>query len=672
MSIDISELSIDSRDYLSIYNDLVNAIPDVSQIWKSTDENDIGIILIKLMSMYGDMLSYNHDRAVLEVYPESVQQRKNAVQLFNLLGYKMHWYRSAVCKAYITNNSSVVITIPKYTRFSTIDNNIFYTYIGNKINGNASIYPSSSISSPVELELMQGIPYTPSYLENNVVIPQAISTGVWHSTYDYNLSSDDFVLNNRYYLYSQNIDETSITLVDNNGDEWKQVDNLNTQTNVEKMFALNVDTNGTSYIELCENWKTFNVSKFKLFYVITLGSQGSIVDNTIKSCDIAIAFNGNVQTNVSNQLSILNERSTYGYDPETADEAREEFSKYINTYDTLITIDDFTKAIKRINGIANCIVTDNVTDADPTGMEDNDIKVYLIPSDAYASMTQDELQLLVEENLENKKHIKINPTVMFNGISYYLWTLGAGITLKEKVSKSRSQEIIIKINSLLKSAFSVENMEFNTAVDYKYLIDLILSSDKSIKNVDLDWIHYNLINYDENGDIDSISDTNTPKDSISGKFKQIVQTTSQERESGIFTTTILNTPIRKGTVSISTSIGTITDNRNGTLMCNSPMFVSGTVNYTTGAMSFTLSLNDTGISILSYTVNYQQNVINMIKFGGVGSSVYILHVCSHIINNVKPLLKELQLTYHVFQSTYHVAKLDHVTTKSHPVHETLS
>ena len=41
----------------------------------------LGMVLIKLMSILGDMLFYNLDIQSLEVYPNTVIQRKNAVQL---------------------------------------------------------------------------------------------------------------------------------------------------------------------------------------------------------------------------------------------------------------------------------------------------------------------------------------------------------------------------------------------------------------------------------------------------------------------------------------------------------------------------------------------------------------------------------------------------------------
>ena len=88
-------LKYTSRDYNSIKEDLINAIPALSDSWTSREESDPGIVLIKLMSALGDMLSYNFDKQALEYYSSTVTQRKNASKLFSLIGYKMHWYRTA-------------------------------------------------------------------------------------------------------------------------------------------------------------------------------------------------------------------------------------------------------------------------------------------------------------------------------------------------------------------------------------------------------------------------------------------------------------------------------------------------------------------------------------------------------------------------------------------------
>lgn len=98
-------LKYTSKDYESIASDLLDAISALTGTWTSREEGDPGIVLVKLMSAVGDMLSYNFDKQALEYYAPTVTQRKNAAKLFALVGYYMKWYRSAMTQVTLTNTT---------------------------------------------------------------------------------------------------------------------------------------------------------------------------------------------------------------------------------------------------------------------------------------------------------------------------------------------------------------------------------------------------------------------------------------------------------------------------------------------------------------------------------------------------------------------------------------
>ena len=122
-------LKYTSKDYNSIYTDLVSAIPSITDLWTNTEDGDPGIVLVKLMSALGDMLSYNMDKQALEYYSSTVTQRKNAAKLFNLIGYKMHWYRSATNRISVTNN---IVTPLVYQAVADYRSYLVYVDIPNK------------------------------------------------------------------------------------------------------------------------------------------------------------------------------------------------------------------------------------------------------------------------------------------------------------------------------------------------------------------------------------------------------------------------------------------------------------------------------------------------------------------------------------------------------------
>ena len=67
-------LSYTSRDFKSIYEDLLSSISLLTNSWEANNDNDPGVVLLKAISMVGDMLSYNQDKQALE---ELKQQMSN-------------------------------------------------------------------------------------------------------------------------------------------------------------------------------------------------------------------------------------------------------------------------------------------------------------------------------------------------------------------------------------------------------------------------------------------------------------------------------------------------------------------------------------------------------------------------------------------------------------------
>lgn len=348
-----------SRDYASILEDLVNSISAITQKWVSRDQNDPGIIMIKIMSILGDMLSYNQDMMALEVYPGSVLERKNAAQVFGLIGYKMKWYRSAELDATIVNTYAEGATLPRFCTFTTTDGSVQYC------NFEQYELPSNMTNNGVDIQihLIQGRPSLPSR-ESGEALPK--QGNAWHSIYTPNYTAEE-VINNRIYLKDKNIDENHIIVIDNFNEQWAQEENIYLKNYTGKMFEFKVDEFDQPYLELINYWQEFNVKNFKIFYIISDGEAGQILANTLTKITGSIwSVSGVVDNptyyNVSTYCRLNNYDSTFGYNPETPQEARKEAIKYVNTLDTLITLPDFERAVLRIPGVANVHATDLMND----------------------------------------------------------------------------------------------------------------------------------------------------------------------------------------------------------------------------------------------------------------------------------------------------------------------
>lgn len=338
------------RDYESIKKDLVNAIPSLTQEWTCREESDPGIVLIKLLSMFGDTLSYNVDKIALELYLQTVTQRKNCAMILRLLGYKMHWYRSAKVVANVRlrdegtpENPKHVVLNPFKTTFK--GGQTTYTVVPSEDN-QGSIDISSSTRSE-RVYLVEGLVNEISFSRNNLV-------------------------DNRFYFSEDNIDESNLWLDFGGFHSCKLVDNLYLTTDDEVVsFEFNVDEYDKPYIELVNYWEDIigssaSSESFHLKYIRSDGVEGSVSRNQLSqvvgtgkgstSSDDLLVIH---QSNNSKEIESDDGWTTPGYDPQTVDEAREDASRYITTYDTLVTSADFERASKRVVGVTSSKLVDN-------------------------------------------------------------------------------------------------------------------------------------------------------------------------------------------------------------------------------------------------------------------------------------------------------------------------
>lgn len=494
-------LSYTSRDFTSIYDELLKSIPLLTKSWDAKDENDPGIVLLKAIAMTGDMLSYNQDKQALEAFPRTVLQRANAQQIFRLIGYKMHWWRSAIVEASFTNANTFPIMIGRYNLFSTADGRVTYTNL-KELNIPSGAYGIDAY----KCELIQGTPVTP--IMNGSVKPDNYNDE-WHVSYDYNVKSSDFI-NNKLFIQYSNIEETSITLIDNDEtpfaiNEWKLVKNINVSETMDKVFEFDVNENGTPYIQLPEYWTTkYVITKFKLFFVVSNGKNGEIEENTLAriSQNKCYVNQSNININSAlNQVSIYNTPSTYGYNPETCVEARKEAEKYQNTIDTLVVLKDFEKAARRIDSIANVIATDIQIDPNKSEMSTNQINLWIVRKSDYNNSGENYIYALAQSDENNDEIFKENVIGelksyklmtydvninLENKIDWIDWTVSGQIFLRKPINADQNYDLMVRINNNLKNRFNTETMDFNEAVNYMDVIECIMKTDRNIWHVDLD------------------------------------------------------------------------------------------------------------------------------------------------------------------------------------------
>ena len=346
-------LSYTSRDFESIKADLVNAIPNLTDIWTSREESDPGMVLITLMSALGDNLSFNMDQQSLEFYGKTFTQRKSAARVLDLIGYKLHWYKSATLEVTVYNNH------PTHKLFLMF-NPASSTNTQRLSSSHIATAPSYFLLNPDETAQNWDV-------NTNIEIPAGGSktlTAVQGTLTSVSFDASAIDINNRYYISNTKIDQNHLWLKDSANFKWYQVDNINNLTETAPRFEFGVDEYNLPYIELVPYWRSLygEIHTFTLYYLITRGSSGNVAANVLNQITSISNYSPNATRGIkpkdvlvvhgANTTPNTNTLNQPGADPQTAKEAYYDSRNYIGVYNTLVTLQDFEKYMLRLNLIS--------------------------------------------------------------------------------------------------------------------------------------------------------------------------------------------------------------------------------------------------------------------------------------------------------------------------------
>lgn len=488
-----NKISYTNKDYNTLYESLVSLAQELAPNWNPQSDTDPGVTLIKLMASLGDMLSYNLDKAALELYPSTVTQWKNAYDIFRLVGYKMKWYRAGV---------SVVTMSPK-----VVEGEDFTPFT---IRGYSTIYNKQKSVSAVIL--------SPRYISATVPFQiEAYEGRVAEESY-----SSSSLVNRKLYIANDQIAEGSLSVSLNIGEEGtpvEVVDNIDVESTAIPYCELLVDNNKHPYIKFNEaiddQIKDNENLLITVKYVVTNGSQSTLGINS---------FVGGFIDDGSDKVTIDSNTSATGSDPETPSEAYKASRVYINTVNTLITTKDYTNAVERLVDISKATVTD--LQSDPYHLVGNNPVKKLFKADKYDSYEYysdndlypfaqgyNLLGYCVKSDWKNpdpgidlsdiSKYKSINQNLRLviagtpsiseavPGIIFGEWEPEGVIYTKVKISTNDMAQLINNVLTALKERFSPSNCQFGQYIEYNDVIDCIVNSDSNISTVILNNITYN-------------------------------------------------------------------------------------------------------------------------------------------------------------------------------------
>lgn len=365
-------LSPTKKDFVQIWNELLEVAGKLSERWDptSTNESDPGIVLLKALTGIADKLNYNIDKNTLEAFMPTAAQEESMRKLCDMLGYNIKYYQSATTNVTIryhnsdpTEEEKAILAgdslageglkIPRFTVFTNVDQTVNYF----SINHDEPFISNDATS--VSVECMEGqIVKCTSINEDGLITANQITT------------------DNRFYLPETQIAENGIFIYniitsDSNGTistiegpRWTKVDNLNTVTRGTLVYKFGFDSyEGRPYIEFPEDYSELFGSGINIYYARTSGANGNISPRTLVNIE---APNSDAWSKVStDSFSIENPVATNtGSNPETISQAYRNFKKTIGTFDTLVTCRDYmNKIYSMVNDenrpyVSNVLVTD--------------------------------------------------------------------------------------------------------------------------------------------------------------------------------------------------------------------------------------------------------------------------------------------------------------------------
>lgn len=388
------------RDYNSLMADFWELVPKLTSLWKpdadalrSSDDPkwkpeaaaDPGVVLGKFLASAADMLGVNLDYLANEVFAPSVVQRKDAEKIFGLIGYDLGFYTAAKTEVTFTNNTSDTMTIDfgfNGSNFSTLTTNKDITNNSRVITYN--ILPMTSSYGDTSSRSRRSIlsDYVDVFADTDQVTLQSGASctrvAVEGDLRSYSVAVDDVKKNNYVItLPSQHVDttaiwvkgRTSLSATDFDKTQWVQVANVAQFDTPEPRYCVTYDNYSnaqitiSNYLNQLANYSGYILT---IFWIDCSGVIGCVGEDVLGNLLLAKQYEGmpsyqagEIQiSNLSNTVELPHTYTVTGQSPETAKEAYHNSRNYINTYDSLVTLPDYTRFLKREAGVDCGVVID--------------------------------------------------------------------------------------------------------------------------------------------------------------------------------------------------------------------------------------------------------------------------------------------------------------------------
>jgi len=378
-------ISYTSRDYNSIMTEFWKLVPTLTDLWKPEADADPGVVLGKILASAADMLGVNVDYLANEIFAPSVVQRKDAEKIFGLIGYDLGFYTAARTEVTFTNNTADSMTLDfgfNGSNFCTLTASTDITNTARVITYN--ILPMTSGYGDTTSRSRRSVlsDYIDVFADTDQVTLESGASctrvAIEGDLRSYSVAVDDVKKNNYVItLPSQHVDttaiwvkgRTSLSATTFDKTQWIQVANVAQFDTPEPRYCVTYDNYSnaqitiSNYLNQLSNYEGYYLTIFWIDCSGVIGCVGADVLGDLlfaKAQENDVSYQaGEIQiTNLSNTVEFPHTYTVTGKSPETAKEAYHNSRNYINTWDSLVTLPDYTRFLKREAGVDCGVVID--------------------------------------------------------------------------------------------------------------------------------------------------------------------------------------------------------------------------------------------------------------------------------------------------------------------------
>ena len=383
---ELTKFKYTSRDYNSIMEEFWAIVPTLTDLWKPEADADPGVVLGKFLASAADALNVSVDYLANEIFAPSVVQRKDAEKIFGLIGYDLGFYTAARTEVTFTNNTSDTMTLDfgfNGANFTTLSASTDITNTGRIITYN--VLPMTSSYGDTESRSRRSVlvDFVDVFSDTDAVTLESGASctrvAIEGDLRSYTVPVSD-IKNKNYVitLPSQHVDTTAIWIkgraslaaTDFDKVQWVQVANVAQFDVPEPRYAVTYDNYSnaqitiSNYLNQLTNYDNYYLTIFWIDCSGVIGCVGQDVLSNLVWAKLGANLNPDPQSgvllisNLSNTVELPHTYTVTGKSPETAKEAYYNSRNYINTWDSLVTLPDYTRFLKREAGVDCGIVID--------------------------------------------------------------------------------------------------------------------------------------------------------------------------------------------------------------------------------------------------------------------------------------------------------------------------